>query len=82
MLRYLLVPLWLLPVGWCDPEGRGRIWKNRRGGRVVFFGDVVGNLGEAARMVAFRLPEGTEIVRGPDGRTVGTLNKVVRNRRR
>lgn len=82
MLRYLFVPLMVLPVGWCDPESPGLIWKNRRGGRVVFLGDVFANFSEAFQAVAFRLPEGTEYLRGPDGKLIGTITRPGRRNRR
>ena len=75
MWRALLWPLWLLPVGWCRKGSRARVWKNRRKGRgVVLLGDVAANLGELVHAAVYRLPEGSEFVRGKDGRIRWTVN--------
>ena len=77
MTRILLWALWLLPVGWCREGSSARIWRNRRKGRgAVLLGDVAANLGEALHSAVYRLPEGSQFVRGKNGLITGTFNRA------
>lgn len=75
MFRILLVAVGLVPVGWCRKGTRAPVWRNRRGGRVVLLADVAANVGELLRAFLFRLPPGSEFVRGKDGKIRATINR-------
>lgn len=64
----------LVPVGWCARNGASRVWRNRRGGRVVFASDVLANAAELFHMTVFRVPEGSRVFREKHGRLAGTLS--------
>lgn len=81
MLRLLVAIFGFLPIGLCRRGTGNRFWRNRRGGPVVFLGDVLGNVVDAARLFVFRTPKDAYVVRDEYGNIKGTISRPQRGRK-
>lgn len=79
MLTWILTPFRFIPIGWCRPDTKNRFWRNRRGGSMVFVGDVFENLTDAANPLVFRSPKGSWVVRDQHGNITGTITPPFRD---
>lgn len=75
MFRWIFALMGFMPVGWCRPDTQNRFWRNRRGGTVVFLGDVTENIGDAALLTVFRTPKDAWVIRDKYGSITGTITK-------
>lgn len=81
MIRWIVALFGFLPIGLCRPGTNNRFWRNRRGGPVVFLGDVAENVGDAARLFVFRTPKDAYVVRDEYGNIKGTISRPPRRRK-
>lgn len=75
MFRVLGWLVRMVPLGWCARDTDARIWRNRRGGRVVFLGDVAANFGALFHSTVYRVPKGSAFIRGKDGGIEASVNR-------
>lgn len=78
MFRWIFAFLGFLPIGWCRPNSRNKYWRNRRGGVVVYLGDLTENIGDVVRLSVFRSPRDAWVIRDKYGNVTGTIAKPFR----
>ena len=81
MFRILWAIVGFIPLGFTRRGSRNRIWRNRRGRRVVFLGDVAANLIDATYVSVFRPPRDAYLVHDKYGRFIGTISPPPRRDR-